>query len=172
MPKCKYRCVSNDGSMCCEGSLDGYFCTLSEGHEGPHIACGVETHDIRVWRDEDRMTSRTTERKWQMFQVRTKRASFRVSFKRVVSLRNRTTNPTVFDTVCRMVVDDGDGECHYTGTARQSVQDVYDKQKGRKIALGRALKKALALEDVDKDERRAVWKSYFNSVSNGNDGKE
>lgn len=45
-----------------------------------------------------------------------------------------------------------------------SVQDVFDKEKGRKVALAKVMEAA----QLTKDERTLVWSRYFNRhVSNG-----
>lgn len=44
-----------------------------------------------------------------------------------------------------------------------SKKDNYDKSKGRKISLARALKNV----DIDKNDRKTVWKNYFDEVNEG-----
>lgn len=32
-------------------SPEGYQCTLSKGHKGKHIACGIDIHNYAIWED-------------------------------------------------------------------------------------------------------------------------
>ena len=47
---CKYceewDAATNDN---CPGKLGKMFCTREGGHEGPHVACGVEGHEYVIW---------------------------------------------------------------------------------------------------------------------------
>lgn len=49
---CRGRCGLN-GKEGCNSTLgkynNGYCCTLEEGHDGPHIACGLETCNMEAW---------------------------------------------------------------------------------------------------------------------------
>lgn len=39
-------CVCFDGTGACERRVGGFMCTRSEGHDGVHVACSEETHDL------------------------------------------------------------------------------------------------------------------------------
>lgn len=42
--------------QCKATSTDGFLeCTRIAGHSGPHIACGVASHRLGVWRDKGRV---------------------------------------------------------------------------------------------------------------------
>jgi hypothetical protein len=45
-------CLDAHGDCCNVTSLEGYHCTLDEGHDGDHIACGVMEHYIDIWPNE------------------------------------------------------------------------------------------------------------------------
>jgi hypothetical protein len=49
---CKYceewDAATNDN---CPGKLGKMFCTRERGHEGPHVACGVENHEYAIWKE-------------------------------------------------------------------------------------------------------------------------
>ena len=45
---CNDKCQETDQ---CEKEYDNWFCTLPKGHEGHHIACGTNNHDLCVWDD-------------------------------------------------------------------------------------------------------------------------
>jgi len=54
LPVCTHtsrKCLSDEESdkMCDDESDAGYVCTRSAGHEGPHVACGNDTHNLDVW---------------------------------------------------------------------------------------------------------------------------
>jgi hypothetical protein len=52
IPACNYECVKRD-NHCGATSQDGFGCTRDPGHEGPHVACGVQgNHVIDIWANE------------------------------------------------------------------------------------------------------------------------
>jgi hypothetical protein len=48
---CKDECLrGNERADCCGSRNDQYyFCTRTAGHDGPHVACTFEKHDVAVW---------------------------------------------------------------------------------------------------------------------------
>ena len=56
------------------------------------------------------------------------------------------------------------------GIARCSPQDQYNRELGRKISLGRAVKDLTGRAKLLKEERRVVWEAYFNRKSRLGDG--
>lgn len=60
-------------------------------------------------------------------------------------------------TICTLKVNDKE----YSGTAACSVKDIFNKDKGRKIALARALKEARESSEIPFKVRDAIWHRYF-----------
>jgi len=66
---------------------------------------------------------------------------------------DRTQNSPTRFTYCYLL----DGEYGVSvGYARCTVNDNFDKDKGRKISLARVLKKA----EIPKEERTKIWETY------------
>lgn len=50
--KCGCEAIPDDGRVCGAVSEKGYGCTLRPKHRAKqHVACGVETHRLQVWKD-------------------------------------------------------------------------------------------------------------------------
>ena len=64
-----------------------------------------------------------------------------------------------YETVCRIFVRNHDGspEYLYNGVAQCSWKDHFDKSRGRKIALAKALQNGV----FDLSDRKAFWKKYL-----------
>ena len=50
-------CVE-EGEVCCDAlappGADGlvlFACTRAAGHDGPHVACGIDDHALQTWED-------------------------------------------------------------------------------------------------------------------------
>ena len=92
-----------------------------------------------------------------MFQVVYDNETYKVSFHRYVSSKNKTENPTMFDTVCKIKVTDGSAQWYYQGVAKQSREDRYNKWKGRKLAMTRALESCV----LRKQCRATLWNKFL-----------
>ena len=50
---CEYCYLPMADVMPCNASWRGsYRCSREKGHDGPHVACGTDLHELRVWKDE------------------------------------------------------------------------------------------------------------------------
>lgn len=77
-----------------------------------------------------------------------------------------TPTPQIGRTKCKLHLNTctkaEDGPCTsdgFSGLANCSVRDQFEKAKGRKVALARAMK------SLEKSLRRQLWKSYFEQTS-------
>jgi hypothetical protein len=68
-------------------------------------------------------------------------------------------------TLCKIFEEFG-GECEmeYIGWAECSTKDRYSKEVGRKVSLKRALRKG----EFEYEDRKAIWKAYFQRKEEGN----
>lgn len=47
---CRY-CRRDDKPACrCIDPKEGYLCTRKRGHKGKHVACGIDTCNIKAWK--------------------------------------------------------------------------------------------------------------------------
>lgn len=58
-------------------------------------------------------------------------------------------------TTCSVFMIDGSEPLEYLGQAYCSVKDEYNKEKGRKISLTKAV------ENLPKETRKIIWEGYF-----------
>ncbi len=54
-----------------------------------------------------------------------------------------------------------DGEVIATGKANKSDKDFFNRNKGRRVGLSRALKNLKENERINKEEKEAIWTAYF-----------
>ncbi len=89
-----------------------------------------------------------------MFNVKVNKYNIQFTFKHLRDLRTSVANDA---TQCIMIVNGTE----FQGQAVCSLKDAFCKERGRKVALARALKQVREKIEMSPGERRAVWDRYF-----------